>query len=857
MNADEGLEAYRAVLDGFAGFVADRGRASEADTRVKVIDRVLVDVLGWPERDIAREYAVSIGYIDYSMNLRGKPYIVVEAKREGITFTLPVGETARRGSLSGALMTGAAVSEAIQQVRSYCDDYGVRYAVATNGYTWIVFRAVRDDMPWRRGQARVFASPDAIVDGFTDFWNLLSYEAICSGSLEDEFGSPHRVQRQLHRVLDTLFNSDLPLERNRLDAKLAPLIRAIFEDIGDHEQLEVLRRCYVHSGSLRIAINGLGVEITDQIPQVLRRWGVTPLHQGAKHGGALGATIAEGVRLNQGRLLLLLGGIGSGKTTFLKRYQRTVGKPVLDSTIWFHVDFLGAPTLPEDSEPWVWAAILEQLRGRYGHLNLETRHNLKRAFADEIKSLTGTALLGLRQGTESYEDALTPYLLRWQEDRPEYVSRLLRLCQARRQVAIVMFIDNVDQLSPEHQARIFLLAQGVTRKIGTTTVIALREETYYTASVQRSFTAYTNRKFHIASPHFRGLISSRIDFALDLLEKGSPEIPEIAGIYDVLDRTAIADFLRIVRTSIFEQNRNIARFIEAVCFGNMRRALDMFATFLVSGASNVDKMLGIYEREGAYFVAFHEFLKSIMLGDRRYYKEESSFIMNLLNCTAEKNSSHFTTLRLLRLLLAHRGESTREGEGYFEISRVIQIFEDVFDNTEDVIRTMNVLLRRQLMEANSRSTESINEATHVRVTSAGWYYPTFLVASFGYLDLVLQDTPLDDPVLRDDLVRAIRNVDNLDGRTEQKLERLSVRFARVERFLHYLEAQENAEVARYRLGEVVSVVAGRFMPEISSKYFDEKEWIAGRLRDNREKDVADFLYSDEEEIAVDETDDTE
>src|SRR5205814_6995763 len=114
-----------------------------------------------------------------------------------------------------------------------------------------------------------------------------------------------------------------------------------------------------------------------------------------------------------------------------------------------------------------------------------------------------------------------------------------------------------------------------------------------------------------------------------------------------LERAAIADFLTIVQTSIFEHNRNIARFIESICFGNMRLALQMFTTFLASGATDVDKMLSIYRREGSYYVAYHEFVKSIILGDRQYYREEQSPIRNLFDCGSQRNSSHFTAIRII------------------------------------------------------------------------------------------------------------------------------------------------------------------------------------------------------------------
>src|SRR5262249_1441961 len=152
-----------------------------------------------------------------------------------------------------------------------------------------------------------------------------------------------------------------------------------------------------------------------------------------------------------GQLFLLLGGIGSGKTTFLKRYQRTVGREVLDNhTVWFHIDFLTGTLDPRDMESFVWRTILDQLRSRYKTPDRETRRNIKRVFSDEITALEETALVGLRPESMEYDRALTPFLQRWQENLSEYVPRLLRLCKPRQDLTITIFIDNVDQLAPAY-----------------------------------------------------------------------------------------------------------------------------------------------------------------------------------------------------------------------------------------------------------------------------------------------------------------------------------------------------------------------------------------------------------------------
>src|SRR5207244_11154283 len=121
---------------------------------------------------------------------------------------------------------------------------------------------------------------------------------------------------------------------------------------------------------------------------------------------------------------------------------------------------------------------------------------------------------------------------------------------------------------------------------------------------------------------------------------------------------------------------------------------------------------------------------------------------------------------------------TVEGQGYVEISRVVGMSEDIFDNREDVIRALNRMLARQLIEANTRAVDSIAGASHVRITSAGWYYARFLVTSFSYLDLVLHATPFNDAAVERKLRAFVIEVDNLNDREEDRLPSTQFRFAR-------------------------------------------------------------------------------
>ena len=61
---------------------------NESDTRSKLIDTLLIDVLGWSEADIKREGKVESGYFDYQISAPGITFII-EAKRNFKEFSIP------------------------------------------------------------------------------------------------------------------------------------------------------------------------------------------------------------------------------------------------------------------------------------------------------------------------------------------------------------------------------------------------------------------------------------------------------------------------------------------------------------------------------------------------------------------------------------------------------------------------------------------------------------------------------------------------------------------------------------------------------------------------------------------------
>lgn len=845
IDPDQGLGVLSEIYTTFGDFCQKRGQVTEADTRVKVIDRIVKEVLDWPEQAIRREDNIKRGYIDYILSSPNRNLLLIEAKREGIPFDIPKSlQTRKRYKVSGSIKTNENIREAIEQAQHYCVEAAIRYAVVTNGYAWLVFRAIREDKPWREGDILVFESAGFIKKNFTDFWNTLSYAAVLEGGLDALFSPDVLQPRFLKRPIDLLVNPDAPLMRNRYHMQLHPFVENIFRDIGEEAQIEILRNCYVYNKSLLVIDNDLKIVIEDTIPRFIKVEGAVDTTSGAKDAGLMGEAIEEAINRQSGTLFLLLGGIGCGKTTFLKRFFNYIAKPFIETNaLWYYVDFLAAPLDPEKVELFLSDSILEQMRSRYSNLKFETRDYLKLAYEDKILALKEAFLDAEGLSPEEYERKISEHLEKWMLDFRDYVPRVVRRARLIGRTT-VLCIDNVDQLSPTYQARIFLLAQWAVRQMEAVVIVALREESYYAASLQRAFTAYNNRKFHIASPPFQLLISSRLKYCRSMLTLPEEKILIKLGSRIKFDKVDISKFFEIIEYSIFSKNRNIARFIEALSFGNMRAALDMFATFLYSGVTNVNKMLKIYDRDGQYFVAFHEFAKSIILGDRKYYRDSESRVLNVFDCGPEKNSSHFTSIRLLALLLAHADSTNPEGRGFVRLDDVFNAFLDTFDNEKDLTKTANRLIQKQLIQVDTRSLNTIEGASYIRISSSGWYYFKYLVRAFAYLDLVFQDTPIDDQDIIGKLKQLIIEVDEIAEKQEFMPERMGLRFDRVEIFLSYLSKQEKKEQKQFSLNIHPGPLGQEFMPDIIAQYETERDWIRKRISEKTEKQADDSLELD-------------
>ena len=113
------FEAGEAAIGALVATVQAPGDLNEATTRLQLIDRVMFECLGWDRNECVSEERLDGTITDCSFFA---PYrcLILEAKREGRTFDLPVGSDRVGKRPIGFFRKNApAVFEAIEQCLRY------------------------------------------------------------------------------------------------------------------------------------------------------------------------------------------------------------------------------------------------------------------------------------------------------------------------------------------------------------------------------------------------------------------------------------------------------------------------------------------------------------------------------------------------------------------------------------------------------------------------------------------------------------------------------------------------------------------------------------------------------------------
>lgn len=767
---------------------------NEADTRHRIIDFVLREVFAWPENRVSVEEYVAPGFADYVLKKsNGDPILLIEAKRDGVFFQLPLPVKADEKSAYitiNKLLSDESTATAMRQVRRYCQDTGCEFACITNGNEWVFFKTFERGKRWETLSAFVVRGLTYFSDNYTQAYNAFSYSAITARlSLPALLNSTPERDRTIYYAKDRIPSYSHPITANRLAGTLRPIVNHYFGVINDDDS-EFMDRCYVSQRDYQQTFEGMRTLIEDSLSPYFAGYGVQQLADTGK-GGSLGGRLTKNIKKGRkGEVLVLFGGKGAGKSTFIKRLlHHNPPRWLRDHAVIAIIDLLKVPEEPDVIRQAIWGGLVESLDAE-NILSSDRSVILDKLFTDRFEIASRQELYGLSRASEAYNSQLNALVANWKEDKKYCAKRLVDYWKSQES-GIIVVVDNTDQFNGANQDFCFSSAQEIAEELGCVTLISMREERFYNSKIHGLLDAFQNAGFHISSPKPAEVFKKRLEYTADLIS--SPRAKQ-----DILDNADVefikdaARYLRIVDKEFYNERSPLNSFLTACAHGDTRMSLDLFRAFLLSGYTNVEEMLAA----GEWKFQIHQVIKPVMIPTRYFYDELLSDIPNIYQLRFNRHSSHFTALRILRKLSKNVDGAAA---AYMPIASLKSHFSETFNMLDDFIKNIDVLLKHGFVEADNRLDCYSEDVDSVKITGYGLYMFNDLSHIFAYLDLVCTDSGVFDEGVSNYLVEAAKSEYKL-FQSADRVDRVRTRLARVQRFIEYLQAEEMREREQYGLG---------------------------------------------------------
>ncbi|MEA9656889.1 hypothetical protein [Xanthomonas campestris] len=796
MNADAAKEAATAILTEEIGEYSQD--LSESDTRSKLVDALLIRALGWQEKAIQREPSTDGGgYVDYLL-YTSRLVFVVEAKKVSVKFNLPSTSRLRKYKIGGVLSEDKVLRSAIDQCRAYGIAKGCSFCCVTNGVQYVFFRSHSDlGIEFDRHQALIFTSPEDLLANFSLFFQLLSFHSVSEGRhvsvvpvIEaDEGQSGLKVlSRDPHKARYK--------NRNRLFPFVRDVVREVFQDLaGQDADPDLLEQCYVESashGSYDQSLRGL-------IRNKPGLGGIHPIRVERRSAGAFDKVVTQKGRRPE--VVMVLGGIGAGKTTFLRRFRRVIGKESIDKdAYWIEVDFNRYSDAPGMLDDWVASEVYSQAETADSSGHFGTYAHLRQAYSVEYERLKKGRLARLyEQNIEAFDDKFAEELELLEKNKVAHVTKLLKYLQSNRGRRVILVFDNADQFPAVMQNDVFMLANRLAADISGTAIISLREESFWKNKNFGSLSAFHVVSYYVEVPDLKRVIAKRMRYASELLRRSDYVVPSGGQVVTLEEGIGVFESIR----STVVDDPQFIRFLRDLSPGEVRRPLDQLARFLYSGHTNVDSLLRGFRSRQKIQIGFHEFFKSIAISDREYFSEESSDILNIFASHGGSDSSNLNRLAVLGLIHSYRRMSSERGVGYVQLAKVVDIcmangLTDV--TTYSIIQLMN---ERRLVESEEQVRENILPSVYVRTTDAFDYYVGHLCSQFAYIDLVIPGSTMPAGMDYDMIERLSSQIYQVGVLAPNRIDKLQLRIDRARLFAQSMQSAMEAH-SLFRQNDLIS-----------------------------------------------------
>ncbi len=735
--------------------------SNEATTRLRAIDTLLFEVLGWDRLSVETErYSKQVGFSDYACVQNNSVSLIVEAKKQDEYFLLPNLTFTDRPIAFGLLASECPAAEkALRQAIGYAATEGSRYVAISNGHQWLLALSFVQQQSISERAVYAFESVDAIKSRFRTFYDCFGPIGINSNLPASQL-LESRKDPPPAKLSTRIINYPTPADRNSITNELSFVIDQVWDEMQKDEQsAEFLNECYVPPPASTDSLMAAKAMLEHR----------TRLDSDESVAAVAPSAVTELLSsYTPERPIIVLGRVGHGKSTFLRYLRLVRAKEALAKYIQLDLNFLDRPDSSNGVAEFVYKEIERQLLDNYQIDILEDKFTRQVLHGDLQRfQRTAEGKLHPRESPE-YKRSELNYIIKLQSDLHDYLSKVFRLLKKGRSWSVAIFFDNLDRRDDAIQEEAFLRSSAIARDWSALVFVCLRPGTFYRSKEQGVLDSVAPRVITVNSPGSQEVLHRRFGYAIKMASGQRPlSAQRRFGSNVTVDLPRVRAFLQCALDSFGPGSRLVTLF-DAVSNGNVRDILKYVRTMITARHLDTTKIIAKLNR--AYRIPEHEALRAMIFGDFHHYDPSQSVFINLFDINRADQMEHFG--RILVLAYLRRQSVDTASQGFCRTEGLIQYLCQMGFSEEHARLTVEFLHDKKCCESRVHGLLWKEIHDELRITSLGAYHINELAVQFQYVDAMIVDTPVLDEAVRRKMVDS---------------QSISERLNRVVAFIEYLD----------------------------------------------------------------------
>lgn len=734
---------------------------TESDVEQKFIYPFLTNSnplgLGFKPSDIQtkivlRQYLIGKGkqkyyFPDYLITMRGIPLLVVEAKAPNVDL-----------------------SEAFVEARLYALEVNVKFPHKVNLCNKIVVSNGTET--WAgycdQGEPELKVTFDEFNIEDRKFVELLKF---CSKDELLQVANKPYIESRGKAIFNTPVSrlggrrvQDEELVENTYGRTLVFENRNIFDPETEEDRIEIVNNAYIPSRKREQHIEPIYKEIKKiNLPSEINSTLVSE-----DEPTEIVDKLQKGIKLKESSysLMLLIGNVGSGKTTFVRYFKEIVlkqkYKELSNKCEWVFINMNPAPVNKSEIYSWVKEIIISQIKKAHPTVNFTNIEILKKLFRAEIKGFEEGIGQIIKEDKNTYNIELFKIIKQCIQDREKTLKAILGYLKETESKIPIIVLDNCDKRNKEEQLLMFEVAQWIRENYKCIVILPMRDSTYDIYKNEPPLdTVVKDLVFRIDTPDLLRVLQARLEYINRLRGENEDSYLLENGINVVVKNSEQIEYFKCILMTI-RKNQWAMNIFYGLSNRNIREGIQLFEDLCKSGHIKSEDIFMIRTAGEEFQLPPYKIINALLRKNRKYFSEEKSNFTNLFYSKfADDFPDPFVRADILLWLQNHlHKEDSNRMKGYHKIESVIKDLQTIGHDEIIVFREIKYLIKRGLLFSETQLSD-VDYCDLIKLSPSGSLHLK-LLGNISYLGACAEDVIYKNPEVMIRISRRIAFQNYLD-----------------------------------------------------------------------------------------------